>query len=109
MSATDLKQQCLQTSYEIQQFLDGRKKSAPAVVPTTTPWHASNLEKVRYNAETLGLYQARFSAKVIELAEALQGRGCSQAEFEAVLRQPLSQGTMKTIAEKLRVVAEQLP
>ncbi len=108
MSATDLKQQCRQTSHEIQQFLDDRNKSAPAVVPTSTPWHVGNLEKVRYNAETLDLYQARFSARVTGLSEALQGKSCSE-EFEAVLRQPLSQAAIKTIVEKLRVVAEQLP
>ena len=108
MSATDLKQQCRQTSHEIQQFLDDRNKSAPAVVPTSTPWHVGNLEKVRYNAETLDLYQARFSARVTGLSKALQGKGCSE-EFEAVLRQPLSQAAIKTIVEKLRVVAEQLP
>ena len=109
MSATDLKQQCRQTSHEIQQFLDDRNKSAPAVVPTSSPWHGSSLEKARYAAETVELYQARFTARVTELSEALQGRGCSEPEFEAVLRQPLSQARMKTIAEKLRVVAEQLP
>jgi hypothetical protein len=109
MSATDLKQQCRQTSHEIQQFLDDRKKSAPSVVPASSPWHGSNLEKARYAAETVELYQVRFSARVTALSEALQGRGCSDSEFEAVLRQPLSQAVMKTVAEKLRVVAEQLP
>ena len=101
MNVNELKQQCQRITAEILEFLDDRERSAPKGAPTPHPWQATNFEKLRYGAETLALYQERFSAKVRELSEALRQEGYCDAEFEALLRQPPDPRGLRIIAEKL--------
>ena len=108
MNRSDLKQQCQQAANEILQFLEERSKSAPVAPPTTDPWHATSFERMRYTTETVALYQTRFSARVRDLCGALQEAGYLSVESGEVLRPPNTTAAIKTIAEKLRDLADQL-
>ena len=75
-------QQCQRRiTAEILEFLHDRDRSAPKGTPTPHPWQATNYEKFRYGAETLALYQERFSAKVMELSEAFRQEGYHDASL----------------------------
>jgi len=100
-----LKQECRRITEEILKFLDDRNRSEPKGTPTPNPWQATNFEKLRHGAETLALYQERFSAKVMELSAALRQEGYCDAEFEALLRPPPNPVSLRNIAEKLRALS----
>ena len=102
MNVNELKQHCRQISEEIIEFLADRETSAPKVTLAPHPWQATNFEKLRHVAETLSLYQERFSAKVRELSEALRQEGYRDAEFEALLKQQPDPRSLRAIAEKLK-------
>ena len=102
MDVNALKQHCRQISEEILEFLANRETSAPKVTPTPNLWQATNFEKLRRDAETLALAQERFSSRVMELSAALRQEGYCDAEFEALLRQPPNQTSLRNIAENLR-------
>ncbi|MFB3109491.1 MAG: hypothetical protein ACE1ZE_09030 [Candidatus Binatia bacterium] len=97
-----LKQQGRRITEEILEFLDDRNRSAPKGTPTPNPWQGTNFEKLRHGAETLALYQERFSSKVMELSAALRQEGYCDAEFEALLRRPPNPASLRNIAEKLQ-------
>ncbi len=108
MNGSDLKQQCQQAAQEILQFLEERRKSAPASPPTSDPWHATSFERVRHTAETVAVYHTRFSVRVRDLCGALQEAGCPSAEFETVLRPSNTTAAIRAVADTLGDLADQL-
>jgi hypothetical protein len=94
-------------SYQIDAFLDARRRIAPPP-PRPLTWEQDVGTLGRFETETIEQYESRFGAQVRAAHDLLTLRGMRNRDLDAFYRLPANEFQMRVVADKLAFLAAKL-
>jgi hypothetical protein len=94
-------------SYQIDGFLDGRRRLAPPA-PLPATWERDVAAIGRFETDTVRQYERRFGAQVRTVHDLLTFRGMRHRDLDAFYRNPANDFQMRVIADTLAFLAAKL-
>ena len=103
----DLAQTSRTLAYQIDAFLQGRRRLAPPA-PRPSTWGADEEAFGRFETETVLLYERQFGPRVRVSHDLMSLRGLGDREFDRLYRRPASEFQMRVVAQRLAFFAGKL-
>lgn len=103
----DLAQSSRMLAYQIDAFLQGRRRVAPPP-PRPVTWDDDEQAFGRFETETITLYEGQFGLRVRASHDLMSLRGLGDREFDRFYRRPANEFQMRIIAERLAFFAAKL-
>jgi hypothetical protein len=103
----DLAQGARTLSYQIDAFLQARRAIAPPA-PRPATWDEDEAALMRFETETVVLYERRFGRQVRIVHDLLTFRGLRSRDLDQFYRRPANTFQMRVIAERLEFLATKL-
>jgi hypothetical protein len=103
----DLAQTSRMVAYQIDAFLQGRRRVAP-VPPRPSTWEADEEAFEEFETETVRLYERQFGARVRTNHDLMSLRGLGDRDFDRFYRRPANEFQMRIVAERLVFFAGKL-
>ena len=103
----DLAQTSRGLAYQIDAFLQGRRRVAPHP-PRPETWDADELAFERFETETIELYEQQFGPRVRASHDLMSLRGLGDRDFDRFYRRPAGEFQMRVVAERLVFFAGKL-
>ena len=94
-------------SYQIDGFLDARRRIAPPP-PRAATWERDIAAISRFESATVRQYELRFGAEVRTAHDLLTIRGMRNRDLDTFYRRPANDFQMRVVADKLALLAEKL-
>jgi hypothetical protein len=103
----DLAQASRTLAYQIDAFLQGRRRLAPPP-PKPATWEQDEETFGRYETQTVLLYERQFGPRVRTSHDLMSLRGLGDREFDRFYRRPANEFQMRIVAERLVFFAGKL-
>ena len=103
----DLAQTSRMLAYQIDAFLQGRRRVAPPP-PRPATWDEDEQAFGHFETETITLYERQFGARVRASHDLMSLRGLGDREFDRFYRRPANEFQMRVVAERLAFFAGKL-
>jgi len=103
----DLSQTARTLSYQLDSFLQARRKIAPPA-PRPATWEADENANEAFETETVVLYERRFGRQVRNTHDLLTLRGLRTRDFDQFFRRPANEFQMRVVAKQLVFLAGKL-
>jgi 4-amino-4-deoxy-L-arabinose transferase-like glycosyltransferase len=97
----------MQLSANLVNFLRDRRKEVPPP-PAAATWDADERRIIRFEAETVRLYEAKFAREVRSSRDLLAIRGLRDRDLDTFYRRPANEFQIQTIAIKLSTLGRRL-
>ncbi len=104
---TALAQSARTLSFQLDGFLQSRRRIAPSV-PRPGTWEADEAALERFNLETVVQYERRFGRQVRNAHDLLTLRGLRTRDLDQFYRSPANEFQMRVIAKQLAFLAMKL-
>jgi hypothetical protein len=103
----DLAQTSRTLAYQMDAFLQGRRRVAPTP-PRPATWQEDEDAFGRFETETVRLYERQFGPRVRASHDLMSLRGLGDREFDRFYRRPANEFQMRVVAERLAFFAGKL-